>query len=170
MYFSINRISEENKPKTHLQGFTLIEILLVVFILSVVAAVAVPNFSRTYSNLELKRKTEDVAYLMKYAQSRSVAKRRPLRLMFDSEFEKYWLEEFFEDEGEEIFKRLTSRLGKTYKIPNSIQIQMEEPPVTFYPDGRIEKRRIYLCDKEKCFTISTKEQRGHVKVYDSKLE
>ena len=31
------------------------------------------------------------------------------------------------------------------------------------------KQRIYLCHEEKCKTISTKEQRGRVRIYDEKI-
>src|SRR5262245_58839712 len=45
------------------KGFTLIEILLVLFLLSIVAAVTLPQFSRSYEQLTLQDATNDIAYL-----------------------------------------------------------------------------------------------------------
>ncbi|MBI3617245.1 MAG: prepilin-type N-terminal cleavage/methylation domain-containing protein [Candidatus Omnitrophica bacterium] len=73
------------------RGFTLIEILLVVVIMAVIAALAVSNFSRTYAGIELRKAADDLAYRMRYAQSYAVTKNTRARLEFDPLFTQYWL-------------------------------------------------------------------------------
>lgn len=155
-------------------GFTLLEILLVAIILTIIAGMIIPNFSQTYKRLELKRTAQDIVYLMRYAQSLAVTRNIKTRFEFDSEFSKYWLSE--EKPGEDFqaseikFERITGRLGKIFKIPPKIQLESSIQGIYFYPDGRIDKQRIYLCQDLKCLTVSTVEQRGHIWILDSKVE
>ena len=72
-------------------GFTLIEVILVVLILSVIAGLTIPRFSSTYNRFILQKSVEDLAYIMRYAQSRAITKNRVIRLEFDSTLSQYWL-------------------------------------------------------------------------------
>lgn len=159
--------------KLNQSGFTLIEIILVVILLSIITALTVPNFVPTYNYLQVQKTTDEIADLMRYAQSRSIIKNDQVRLEFDSLFSKYWLTqdesgEYHDDIKE--FVRFSGRLGRTFDVPSEITIEMDGQYVYFYPDGRSEKKRIYVCFKERCYTISTQEQRGYVRVFDSKIE
>jgi len=154
-----------NKEKS----FTLLEIILVVLVIGVIAGLTVPNFSRTYANLELKKGAEDLAYLMRYAAGRAVIKNIKTRLEFNPEFSKYWLAEEIKDSEEEEggeFKKISGRLGKKNNVPSRIKIELEEEFVYFYPDGSMDKKYIYVCDEKKCLIVSTKEKRGEVLVLE----
>lgn len=154
-------------------GFTLIEVILVVIVLSVIAAVTIPNFSTSYRHFQLKSAAEQLMYVMRYAQSRAVSKNIMVRLEFDDNNSKYWLTEQDEElSGNEIvYKRVSGRLGKRYSLTNKESLEVDKQVLNFYPSGQIEKTRLILCnDHDRCYTISTKEQRGHINIYDERIE
>lgn len=159
--------------RTH--GFTLIEILLVAVILAVIAVLAVPDFSRTYAGIELRKAADDLAYRMRYAQSYAITTNTRVRLEFDPLFTQYWLtrptdslrEQSGDDAAQDVFERLTGRLGQSMSLPRDVRLSFEDgdPPLFFYPDGTIDKRRISLCRGEDCVFVSTQKQRGQVHVF-----
>ena len=154
-------------------GFTLIEIILVLLLFSIIAAITIPNFSQTYKTLTLKKTADDLAYLMRYAQSRAVTKNRQMVLQFDGEFSKYWLAQSTaqeESQGEKQFERIATQMGRTFFLSDGLKIESEAQAVYFYTDGTMDKERIFVCREQRCFTISTQEQRGEVLVADSKVE
>lgn len=59
------------KPKKHEQGFSLMEMLLVVFIMSIVASVAVPTLS-SLDELQLELISRDLQQAIRFAQSESI--------------------------------------------------------------------------------------------------
>jgi hypothetical protein len=157
----VNRLKEKS--------FTLLEIILVILVIGVIAGLTVPNFSKTYADIELKKGAEDLAYLMRYATGRAVIKNIKTRLEFNSEFSQYWLAEEIKDSveaGEGEFKKISGRLGKKFNIPSGIKIELEDEFVSFYPDGSMDKKYIYVCNEKRCLIVSTKEKRGDVLVLE----
>jgi len=155
-------------------AFTLIEIILVVLILAIIAGLTVPNFNPAYKKIQLQQTSDDLAYLMRYAQSRAVTKNHPVCLEFDSDLRKYWLaEEVSRESGEETaesFRRFPGRLGRTFSIPESVEVESEASTIQFYADGRIDKQHLFVCLESLCYTLSTKEQRGQIRIFDFRLE
>ncbi len=155
------------------RAFTAIELILVVLILSILAGLTVPQFSRTHKDFELKKQAQDLAYAMRYAQSRAVAKGKEMRLEFSADFSSYQLTEETEkdllsQDGDRSFETIAGRLGRVVVVPAYIKIQSEETGVHFYADGTIDKRHISVCQDERCWVVSTKEQRGHVRISEGK--
>ncbi len=141
-------------------------------ILVVIAGLAIPNFSKTFARLELQTTADNLAYLMRYAQSRAVTQARRHRLVFDEKFFQYWLE-MSSSENEEIetakigeeFQRIPSRLGKTSQVPEGIVVQSTLPAVYFNSDGTIDKMTISLSNKKDCLSISTRKRAQDVEIY-----
>ena len=160
------------------KGFTLLEIWLVIILLAVAAAMAIPSFTRSFGQLELQDAANNLAYLMRYAQSRAIYNRRPLRLLFDDGMMNYRLEEAESDEESEIededtpveYRPVSGRFGRTFKIPNGITVDAESPSIAFNPDGRIEKTQINVCQAGQCLTVSTQNQSGYVIVAEGKAQ
>ncbi len=150
-------------------GFSLIEILLVVVILGVIVTMTIPNFHGSFQGLQLKRSIEKIAQLLRYAQSRSILKNRCHRVVFDSKKRSYWLEEADgrqEDVGVPIsYRRLNGRWGKIKKVDESFFVSSDEDKFYFSDDGRIKGADINLCKNDtsinkplRCMNISTKLQ------------
>ena len=155
------------------KAFTLLEIIIFIVILSVLISLSLPNFRKTYQSLELNKSAEDLRYSMLYAQSRAIGKGRVVRLAFDGMYEKYWLEEAEDSDQKKhdnlVFKRFSGRMGRKSEIAPSIKIESLKKHVLFYPDGEIDKVIIYVCQDDRCFTVTSKWQRGSVKMYEGKV-
>ncbi|MBP9854962.1 MAG: prepilin-type N-terminal cleavage/methylation domain-containing protein [Candidatus Omnitrophica bacterium] len=169
------------------RGFTLLELILVMGLLVVLAALTVPNFKKFFEQTKIKNIANNISYLMQYAQSRAVTQNKMMRLTWDEVFSQYWLEEEIANEkdvrmdtAEPVFQKISGRRGRMSRIPSDISIYSEKPNVEFFTDGRIEKMRMRICpermchDKVKCelscMTISTHEQRAKVSVFEENFQ
>ena len=153
----------------NLTGFTLLELMLVLVILGVIAGLVVPNFSRTYSGLLLKKSVEDLSYLMRYAQSRAVIQSKTVRLCCDAVENRYWLEDNAAEEaaaGDTMsFQKIAGRFGRIYSLPADVQLTCPADHVHFFPNGAMDKARLAISHQENSWTISTAEQKNHVLAY-----
>lgn len=162
------------------RAFTLIEILLVVVILLIIVGVSAPNFSPVIKSLELKQAANDLAYLMRYAQSRSIVQNKILRLYFSDERDSYWLmqgkpeenidappsKEVSEGVSPKLFERFAGRYGKSFHVSNRVVMKGKADHIDFLPDGRISKEEVELCSEAHCFIVTTKGYRGKVNVVE----
>jgi len=155
-------------------GFTLIEIILVVVVISVLAGVAVPHFSRSFKNLLVQTTVNQLASVMRYAQGRSIAQRAVIRLIFKENLNAYQLQQATDTSdplnAEEAFEPLPNRWGRWFLIPVGVEAEATRRTIEFYPDGRIQKARVILCHEQRCLTVSSRDQRGRVLIFDGRLE
>ena len=169
-----------NRSYKHRSGFTMVEMLLVVIVLMVLAGLTIPNLKGTYSGFLLKTQVKDLSGLMRYAQSRAVTQGKHVRLEFNTDFLNYWLtqedDQSTDGNGEKTYNRITGQLGRKYYVPPELTIESEEAYVEFYPNGKIDKTNLYVCQQTKeglqddiCYTVSTKQQRGAIHVINGKL-
>ena len=150
----------------------MMEVLIVIVLISVLAGLAIPSLNQTYYKILLDQSTNDLAYLMRYAQSRAIIQQRIVQWSFYSSRRSYSLQQespqVSDDvSGEKKFSLIHGRLGRMFKIPNELNLTAKSPSIQFYPDGKIDKANFLLCRKDRCLTISTKEQTGHVLVWEN---
>ena len=150
------------------KAFTLVEIILVVVLCSIMAAVAIPQLGRTYTTLQFKQTVDDLAYLMRYAQSRAITQNHTLQLQWSPDFSQYSLMQKDEAVKDAAFVPLDGKMGRSFLIPKGITLTSTKAVISFYPDGNIDEEAMEICQEKRCLTVSTKIQNGYVRVFDAR--
>ena len=136
------------KPNSKNNGFTFIELVLVILIISSLAAMAVPGFRKTFNNMQFEQVSSDVSGVLNFARSNAIFKRTECRVMIDRD------KQYFFVEG----------ASRVYSMPRDIKIDSDKGSVSFYPDGRAQNITITLNGIDKTRTFSTEGTRGYVKI------
>jgi Tfp pilus assembly protein FimT len=66
-------------------GITLIELISIVVIIGIIAAMAVPRFSTTISRLKFRTSARDIVSKMRLARSNAVTHKQPFGVYFDND-------------------------------------------------------------------------------------
>ncbi len=158
------------------RGFTFIEIILVVVVLGILAAVSVPAISGSYKNLLAQESAGQAAALMRYAQGRAVTRNRTVQFAFEEGLRTYRLRQFTPSEGgdapacDTAPETIPGRWGRLFRVPAPVKVEAAGTTVNFFPDGQMQRERIFFCHQEQCVTVSTREQRGRVLVINGRIE
>ncbi len=166
----ISPTGRRNPPHKPLSaGFTLVELMLVVTIISILIGLSTPLFRRTFRDIQLENTCLNLSKLMRYARERAIVERLRYRISFDEEMRAYWLEaELSPEPG---FQRIKGRLGKANPVPEDIKIKGQEREVTFYPDGEADQTSLYLMNSNgKVYTLEVRGIDGYVKIFNYRRE
>ena len=146
------------------KALTFIEIFLVVLILGIMMAFAIPSLKKTYNNLQLNSAARDLQTFMNYLNERSIVEGKVIYLNIDNEKKEYWAESINETTG--VMETL-----KTYSFDRAISAELskkivtDESRVLFYPDGQIDKVTIKLTDPdEQSISLTTEGTFGKTKI------
>jgi len=150
------------------KGFTLIEIILVMVLLGIVAGLSFPNLSQRFYQIQLHQQSDQLAAMMRYAQSRAIIDGKNCRIAFSPDQSGYWLEQERASSEEDVvsYQRLSGRLSKGNVFTKEVSVEKETEEVMFNPDGQMDRIEITLCYQEKCRVVSTKEISGYIYVFD----
>jgi prepilin-type N-terminal cleavage/methylation domain-containing protein len=149
-------------------GFTLLELLVVMLIMSVLVGVSVPQFRGTFRHLQLQVVASDVATLLTYAGRRAVATGEVLRVHFDVEGRRYWLVTAPQGSPEEPFERVSGKFARVSSVPRPISFAPSTREVTFYPDGRADRFEMVISDDSPLtYRLATDVRTGRVKLVES---
>ncbi|MGC8739568.1 MAG: pilus assembly FimT family protein [Candidatus Hydrogenedens sp.] len=106
-------------------GFTLLELVVVVALISILTGMIIPIYNRTMYSLRIRNTTQDITSLIRYAQEKAVAESREFRVLIDEEkgtFSLFRLKSQSWD-GEKEFEPVgTADGGGMITLPETIQI------------------------------------------------
>ena len=158
--------SNRAKGRSFLTGFTFIELILVAVIILVLIGVSVPIFRSSSSSAHLKAVSQNLAQLMRYAQAKSIAERKLVRVNFDFEQGAFWLSvQGGAVTDTDTFERIEGRWGTVVEAPEGITISGETPFITFYPDGSSDKTKIKIYNKAgEAFSVTAQRSISYVEV------
>ncbi len=121
------------------RGFTLIEMALAIFILLLLLVLAVPSFSGVIANRRLKQSLDGFNNLVRQAQERSVAERRPYLIVWGKNNVVVRPEAFAEGEEAKATAEFRPNKGNALKLSLPAAL-MEKYPAEwiFWPSGSCE--------------------------------
>ena len=124
------------------QGFTLLELLIVVLVITLALAVAYPSLSRGTSSIHLRSTARDVLNTFRYAREKAVTEQTGMRVTVDQAKQELVLTDDFGDGS------------RTYVLPKDVKIQrmslagneVAQGPllVRFLPNGSSENIEVLL--------------------------
>jgi len=119
------------------RGFTFIELIFVVTLLAILAAVTVPQFRRSFDSLVLQNFVSDFTSFAMYAQAKAVSGgsetsvdlNLPQKLLLTEDHLKYQ-----DASGGNVDQWVT---GKVKAIPDTVSVDLKNGTgkIVFYPDG-----------------------------------
>ena len=133
----------------HPRGFTLIELILVLFVLATAAAIAAPSLGRWGRGSRLRDAGDNFLALSRWARTQAIANSAVYRLNVDAQNGRFWVAV---QEGQ-AFVDVASDFGHDFTMPENTTIEMSSGAsqplefVTFYPTGRTTApARVRLAD------------------------
>ena len=167
-------ISPTIRSKASENAFTLVEMLLVVTIIGVLVAVAMPRYAGSFGFMKLRSGAYDVAATVEYAQSMSILQERTLRFSVSDDGRRCWISEEDPSVDRKAFPTTTCELPDGVEIKG---IDFTDPLagggsyVEFHPDGDCEPCAIRVIARSgEAYDVFVTRGMGHARVARAKEE
>lgn len=151
----------EDKRRQLVRGFTLLELILVILILSVLTGLSIPVFRKTFVNLQLDAFSLDLSSVLNYARQMAIFNRSEYRVRFNLDEKKFWIEQEISEKQGLKFEMIKGRFGKVYTLPETIDIESSKEYITFYPDGSSDIITITINTDTKTHIFTTEGTSGY---------
>jgi len=137
-------------------GFTLLEMLVVMALLTVLTMMIVPLYGYSMSMMESRSARNDLTSLIDYVQQRAVVDSREYRIYFDEETRAFWVAIFAGvEEDEAIFQDVHEDYGRVQYLPTHLEFETlprnvdrhrELHYLAFHPNGASDRASIEVKD------------------------
>ena len=157
------------------RGFTMIELVIVLLILTLSAALVTPSLSRFSRTVELKAAAKKISAILRYYRSEAVYKATVFQVQFNSETGEVQVRPAETEPPEEEGTKKGPSVAKSYTLPRGIHIReiaipdpefsSDLPAIEFYPNGGSNGGSLLLEARDrKGFRIRVNFLTGMVKV------
>lgn len=143
-------------PNVHSRrsAFTLVELIVVMFVLVVMMAVAAPSFSRMHQSSSLRACARTMVATFRYARGLAVTRQTEVRLIFSDDSRSYQIMTRRPTETEEMFVPERTEIGRQHKLPVGINAAMtkgasmeDEKLLAFHPNGSTDEAVLTLTNR-----------------------
>ena len=147
-------------PRAESRGVTLLELLIVLSIMAIVAAMVVPMFGGGVSTGELKGATRQVAAGLRLARSEALATRQETRVVLDLEHRTFQIERVARQQA------LPPKIEMKLFTAQSDLVDEKTGAIRFYPDGGSNGGRITIAAGERKYEVDVDWLTGRVAIAD----
>lgn len=162
------------------RGFSLLELLVTLVVLSVIGAAVVPVYSGSVASMRVRAFESDFIQLFEYIQERAVTDVREYRLYIDERQHLYWAmyHAGYDDRREKIFEMVDEDWGRERQFPDAVRIERMTAPkdrdrdaryMACYPNGSCTRVKVNLTenkDRRRRIIIETLGVMGKIEVDD----
>jgi general secretion pathway protein H len=149
------------------RGFSLIELVVVLVLISLALALVAPSFSRFSKGVELKTTAQRVSGILRYFRSESIQSGKVYQIIFDPGLREVSIQVLESEEEGAAGKDEQKFAKRSYPLPAGIQMKefniptsefaSDLPTIEFYPNGGTNGGS---------FILDAQDQRGYrIKVY-----
>ncbi len=131
------------------RGFSLLELIIVLILMGLAAALVAPSITTGFKSLELETAGRDLITEMKYARSEAIGKQKVFRIVLSQTPEGAAAYSLTDDYGEPIRKiDLPAEIG--YDVGEEVTLPVT---ISFYPNGRSSAADFLMKSKQKRMRI-----------------
>ncbi len=166
------------------RALTLLELMIVLFILGLMATMSNPTFVQYFRENEARQTTEQLAQLLRFAHQESIFKRQPVTVGIDFETNIYFIrvDPDPRDWDWELKRKHQTPLPKGFEFEEIVYPDLDEEEdsevayITFYPDGTAQKARLSINrmndkgDLEQQFVLRVNNVTGQVRVREKRYD
>ena len=149
-----------NRARHASRGVTLLELLIVLSIMAVLAAVVIPRFGEGVSTSALKGATREIAAGLRLARSEALATRKETRLLLDLE------QRAFRVEPDPRVHALPKQIELKLFTAQSDLLSDKVGTIRFFPDGGSNGGRVTLTAGERKYNVDIDWLTGRVAILD----
>ena len=131
------------------RGFTLLELIVVLLVLSVLFAMAAPTMSGFGAGRQAKQAASQIVSLARWAREQAISEGRAYRLNFDPANQAY----FVTASNGAMFEPVPVEFGRVFTLPEGVALTFEIPQVggmpclEFLPSGRCQPGHIRVTSR-----------------------
>ncbi len=172
------------QPRNRQQGFTLMELVMVITLMGVMMGMAIPSFRNLMSSQELKNAAQGISNIIRYARSEAIQRSAQTKVVFDAEAGGLLFSvetDPFLQPGVFTEERTPFPVPKQLREPAAIKIAsfekqslyggLEENELLFSPDGSTSDALLVLVDEtQRAYTVGVVGLTGQVLIWNRKVE